>query len=463
VSETTQRHSEVELRLSDLQAQIDGLSDTLQQWRLTQDDAQPVEVRLSQLTEQCARIVEQWRETDVRHNEIVTSLEERLSAWGAIENRLQQDSGERIKELERTIEHEWLALRQLHEEPVKQLREQAATLGETCAAAANLALRGFERAESRFVALEQDLQGRMNQLTRDFQAAIAELHSGAPARPQPAPREPLSAFPLDSVMRIHEELREAGDAAPTDAPALPGPAAPSVPPTSRPMALLPEAAESLAARVESLEAKLAEARAGGTRWRSSPAIGLLILALVAAGAFAVWMQRRVENRLNDAAARVAEAERQRESEAQVANSRFAATREEAGRQVAEARQTALQAQIVGNVLAAPDVIRYNLDGTADAPRAYARVMFSRSRGIVFSASRLPQPPARSAYQFWLLTNSGPVSAGLLTPDAAGRVTFMIDTPADLPRRVIGASVTTEPAGGRPQPSGKTLLAQRSTP
>ncbi len=232
------RHtSDVDLRLSDLQTQIDSLSLTLQQWRQMQDDSEPVEQRLAQLTEQCARIVDRWRQTDEQHSEIVASLEERLSEWGALENRLEQNSGERIKELQRTIEHEWQALRQLHEEPVKQLREQAATLGETCAAAANLALRGFERAENRIGALEQDLQSRMTQLSQDVQAAIGMLQSGAHGQAVPPRREPLAAFPLDSVMRIHEELRESDHDSGVSSPALQGATAPGVALPSRPVAL----------------------------------------------------------------------------------------------------------------------------------------------------------------------------------------------------------------------------------
>jgi anti-sigma-K factor RskA len=451
--------SDVDVRLSDLQTQIDSLSLTLQQWRQTQDDSEPVEQRLAQLTEQCARIVDRWRQTDEQHSEIVASLEERISEWGALENRLQQDSGARIKELERTIEHEWQALRQLHEEPVKQLREQAATLGETCAAAANLALRGFERAESRIGALEQDLQSRMTQLSQDLHTAISMLQSGAPVQALPPRREPVAAFPLDSVMRIHEELRESDDGSELSSPALEGATAtaPGVALPTRPVALLPEAAESLAARMESLEAKIAAAPAPAAWWRSPSAIGLLVLLLAAAGAFAVWIQGRVENRLNDADARVAAADRQREAATQLANNRLAATREEAGRQVAEARQTAFHAQIVGNVLASPDVVRYDLNGTGAAPRAYAKVMWSRSRGLVFSASRLPALKAGTTYQFWLNTASGPFSAGLLTPDSSGRVTFVTDTPGDVPRPVVGALVTLEPSGGRPRPSGTPVL------
>ena len=451
----------VELRLSELQIQIDSLSVTLQQWRRMQEHAQPMEQRLAQLTEQCARIVERWRETDERHHEAVAGLEARLGQWGDIESRLQQDSGERIRALERTIEHEWQSLRQLHEEPAKQLREQAAILGETCVAAANLALRGFERAESRFAALEQDLQGRMTQLSRDVQSAVAQLQATAGGRAPLAGSVP--AFPLESVMRIHEGLRESDDAA---APAAEGHKDDNAT-ASRAQPLLPDAAESLASRMESLERVVGDGRgqrmeAGGAWWQSHPAgaaLAALVLVIAGAGGFAFWVQQRVDATLSDAAARVAAADRQRDAEADASARRLAATRETAERQLAEARQTALQAQVVGNVLAAPDLVRYSLSGTESAPRAYAQVLWSRSRGLVLSASRLPPAPPRSAYQFWLLTTGLPISAGVLEPDPVGRVTFATDVPAIVPRPVIGAAITLEPLGGSAQPFGAAVLSR----
>ena len=130
---------------------------------IMRDDGEvlPMEQRLSALTERCAEILNRWSDNDQRHADAIKQLESKLNDWNAIEQRLEQDSLQRIREFEGTIEHEWSQLRQLHAEPVKQLREQTATLGETCVAAANLALRGFERAESRFAALEADLQERL--------------------------------------------------------------------------------------------------------------------------------------------------------------------------------------------------------------------------------------------------------------------------------------------------------------
>jgi hypothetical protein len=257
-------------------------------------------------------------------------------------------------------------------------------------------------------------------------------------------------------MRIHEELRDSDDTA-HSARTLPDAAPPAAPVSPKQAAFLPERSESLAARMQSLEEKVAAAPSNTSWWRSYPAAGLLIGLVVVGGAFASWIQGRVENRLAQADARVAAADRQRETASQLASNQIAATRAEAVKQVAEARNTAMQAQLVGNVLAAPDVLRYDLNGTAAASRANAKVTFSRTRGLLFSASRLPQLKAGTTYQLWLITGSGPFNAGLFTPDASGRATFMTDTPGNVPRRVTGAFVTLEPSGGGPQPSGTTIL------
>ena len=49
-----------------------------------------------------------------------------------------------------------------------------------------------------------------------------------------------------------------------------------------------------------------------------------------------------------------------------------------------------------------------------APHASARAFWSRSRGLVFTASNLPAPPPGRAYQLWVLTaQPAPISAGML--------------------------------------------------
>ena len=174
---------------------------------------------------------------------------------------------------------------------------------------------------------------------------------------------------------------------------------------------------------------------------------------------AIGLQRRVDARLTEAAAKVTAAQQQAEAAAQVANQKVAATRENADRKIAEAEQTARNAQTVSDVLAAPDLVRFNVTSGATTPRAYAQMLWSRSRGLVFSGSRVPAAPAGTTYQAWLLTATEPVSAGLFVPDQAGRVMMVIQDPPRVPRPVIGVAVTLEPTGGRPAPSGPTLLAR----
>jgi anti-sigma-K factor RskA len=127
------------------------------------------------------------------------------------------------------------------------------------------------------------------------------------------------------------------------------------------------------------------------------------------------------------------------------------------RQVAEVRRTALEAQTLAAVLAAPDLARIDLAGQPAAPAASARAFWSRSRGLVFTASNLPAPPPGRAYQLWVLTaQPAPISAGMLRPDANGRVSARFDTPPDLPTPVAMA-VTLEPEGGVPAPTGDKYL------
>jgi anti-sigma-K factor RskA len=461
-----QQGPDLEQRLSKLEAQLDRFSLTLHQWQQTQSHLQPMESRLSQLLEQSNDILDRWTATDQRHAHAVGEVESRLNDWNAIETRLGQDATARIREFEQTLQHELSALRQMHEEPVKQLRDHAASLGEICTAATS-SVTGLERAESRFSALEGDLHLRLNELARGLQMVVAELRGGTDHRAASLPGT-APAWPLEDVVRLHDDLRrsaEGRDDSPSanrDSSASERAGASSTP------RQLPEAAVALAGRVESLEQALtvgreevARAADRSERQRRSWYVAYAILALgvVGAGALAFGLQRRVDTKLNEAAARATAAERQAEAAAQAANQRVAATREDADRKIAEAGQTARNAQTVSDVLAAPDLVRFNVSSGATTPRAYAQMLWSRSRGLVFSGSRVPAAPAGTTYQAWLLTSAEPVSAGLFVPDAAGRVMLVAEDPPKVPRPVTGVAVTLEPAGGRAAPSGPTLMAR----
>jgi anti-sigma-K factor RskA len=125
-------------------------------------------------------------------------------------------------------------------------------------------------------------------------------------------------------------------------------------------------------------------------------------------------------------------------------------------QLAEVRRTASEAQSSVAVLSAPDTARVELAGQTVAPQASGRVFWSRSRGLVFTASNLPALPAGRTYQLWVVTAQAPVSAGLLKPDANGSVNAVFTVPGNIPSATAMA-VTIEPEGGMPGPTGAMYL------
>jgi anti-sigma-K factor RskA len=141
-------------------------------------------------------------------------------------------------------------------------------------------------------------------------------------------------------------------------------------------------------------------------------------------------------------------------EAQLSDARARA--DAADQRMAAAQRTATGAQSAVAVLTAPDVARVDLAGQAPAPTASARAFWSRSRGMVFTASNLPPLAPGRTYQLWVVTARAPLSAGLLTPDARGSVSETFSTPPDIPPPVALA-VTLEPAGGVPAPTGDKYL------
>jgi anti-sigma-K factor RskA len=83
-------------------------------------------------------------------------------------------------------------------------------------------------------------------------------------------------------------------------------------------------------------------------------------------------------------------------------------------------------------------------------------LWSRSRGLVFTAANLPPAPAGKAYQVWVVTAQMPISAGLLATDLAGAGTQYYMTPPDI-APPVAVAVTLEPAGGVPSPTGERYL------
>ena len=100
----------------------------------------------------------------------------------------------------------------------------------------------------------------------------------------------------------------------------------------------------------------------------------------------------------------------------------------------------------------------NLSGQGVTPQAGARVFWDPdNRRWLFFVSNL-QPVSRDkTYQLWFVPKTGnPVSAGIFNTNADGSATLEVSVPPGI-GELKAAAVTTEPAGGLPQPSGSFVL------
>jgi hypothetical protein len=369
-----------------------------------------------------------------------------------IEGPAPRDVDQRIRLLEETLDREAIALRRLHEEPLKQLQAHAAALKDICAAAAT-SVNGLDQAESRLAEMQADVHQHLTDLSHTLQAVVADLRAGATTALAAA--GPSAAWPLERIVHLHDELRRANDRDGGTTGAAAGAATPyeqpvggdaTAPSENRAARLLLQPASA-----DGSEAAMAESRRERRAW----IIGGVLAA--AAVVLLVALERRIETRLNEAGERVTSAERQATAASQLANQQVVAAREEANRQIAAARDSAQRAETVGAILTAPDLIRFSLTSGASVDRSSAQLLWSRTRGLVLSASRLPAAPPETIYQLWLKTSAEAISAGVFVPDSSGRATLVTDAPPRVPGPVVGAEVTVEPAGGRTTPSGRTLL------
>ena len=411
-----------------LQWQVERLS------QVTEGNVQQVEQRLTVMADQYAENLKRWAITAERHSRTVTQLESYVSEWKDANSRIQQDTFQRLRELETTIQHEWDALRKIHEQPVKELREQAASLTEVCIATANVAQKGFARAEARLASFEDDVHVVLGEFGRDLQSLVTEMKA---RHEQPARLDNGAApWPLDDVTRLHSQLRDSGEVV------RPG--------SGR--GLFDQSGASAARELPS--AATSDVEASATRgeqqiprnWRFA-VIGLG-LAVILAGAFGWYLQSQVRA----AAARAQQAELESQRAAAESMRQAAVAREEAAREIASARAMATRAELIGNVLAAPDLIRYNLSGSGAAT---GQALWSRTRALVFSGSRIPAL-ASGTYQVWLLTRLAPVKASTFMPDADGTIT-VVEQSLIVPRAVVGVMVTAEPTDGVETPSGEPIL------
>jgi anti-sigma-K factor RskA len=464
------REASTEPRPSELHLQFEQVSVALQHLRHTQDSLQDLEKRLSDMTRECAAILERWASSDEKHATAVAELHGRLSEWNDIERRLLNESTSRIHQFERSLQHEWQAIRHSHEEPMRQLDVQTTRIAETCLTAVTQALRGFDQAESRLTAIEQELYREIGVLTREVRDALAELRLSTPQL-APGARQPWS---LDNVVRLHNELRAEGDAAPAFAGAgVSGSYGVATMPNRSALALAgvaPIDAEATPSDGATIDRSVQSPASGLTAppvvldspdvpvWRRTPVIAAAVMAVILGG-FGVYLETELQTGLKDAAARAEAAERGATEARAQAQREIGAAQRSAEAKLEAARQVAQSAQTLATITAATDLKRFDL--AARDPGVTAQVLFSRSTGVALSATRLPAAPPGQTWQLWLVSPGRATSVGTVTADA-DRTSAVFESPANLPRAVIRAMLTLEPAGGSSQPTGSAYALSALT-
>jgi anti-sigma-K factor RskA len=215
----------------------------------------------------------------------------------------------------------------------------------------------------------------------------------------------------------------------------------AVPQVSPPASLRATILDRAAPGAASSDAANAAAPVTVVRERRGLPAWLQVAAMLVLGAGVFLYAQRMQTRVSNLEARLAQAQ------TQVAS---------ADRLTAELRTVAFRAQSAMGVFAAPDVARIDLAGQPVAVSARARALWSRQRGMVFTVANLPPLPTGRIYQVWVVTAQAPVSAGLLTPDASGGGSVYFETPVDI-LPPVAVAVTLEPAGGVPAPTGERYL------
>ena len=339
---------ELEQRLSNLQSQVERL------WRKAETSVPPIEQRLAAMADQYAEYLKRWAATVERHTNAVSQLEAYASEWKDASTRVRQETADRLQELETTIEREWDTLKKMQEEPIRELREQAESLTQVSLAMANASQQGVERAEARFAAFETEVHIRLTELTRELTTALAEMKARLDR--QPASRDAVLAVVAgrgDAAARAASRRHTATGQFPhtIDHDSVTGPrelpAAAAVDSTDR---------RAVGAHPDRRPARCRPVGTGRLPEKWVAAAALLGLAVVVAGVFG-W---RLQGQIKAATDRAAIAEKKADVAVSDGFRQAEAAREEAAKQTADAREMAGRLQRIGNVMAAPDLIRFNL-------------------------------------------------------------------------------------------------------
>ncbi len=123
------------------------------------------------------------------------------------------------------------------------------------------------------------------------------------------------------------------------------------------------------------------------------------------------------------------------------------------------QQANARAQMVMDLLSAPDAQHVMLTAAKSKPAPMAKTVYMASKGaLLMQASNLDPLPGNKTYELWVIPMKGaPMPAGMFRPDAAGNASVVMpDMPKGIEAKAFG--VTIENAGGSTTPTMPIVLA-----
>jgi hypothetical protein len=405
------------LEFDQLHSIVRHLLETHQQMHRTQE-------RLDQTTGECEAIMGRWSRLDEQHARALADIEHSAARVQRLEQRLQQGG-------------------------------TAEAGGDSPGPATSFTalLNAFERVEGRLAAREQELARWMADAQREIREATKQLRGAGPLPDQEAP------WPLDNVLRLHHQLREQpGNGQSADRRTLD---------TTNDEGLVSTRSANGAAGVEHPPVEPSPPDSGSPDVENRPAVasavrrpwvwaGAAIVAIALAATYVGVSVRRVGT---DAALRAEAAEKQVLTAQQESRRELEALRNAATRETSLIREAAAKAKVTADILIAPDLLRFDLVGQPNLTRARGQALISRSRGLVFTASRLPPPPPGSVYEIWLLTTVSPIRLDAIEPDELGRVSYTSEKIPAVSGRIVGLVVSRAAPGNHELSSAEICLAK----
>jgi anti-sigma-K factor RskA len=132
-------------------------------------------------------------------------------------------------------------------------------------------------------------------------------------------------------------------------------------------------------------------------------------------------------------------------------------------EVNQIRKDLVEAKDITAILGKPGMQFVDLEGVEPNAQAFGKVVHDPELGAaVVHMYRLPKTPEGMEYQLWVMREGKPTSAGLFSVSDDGRGILELHNFPD-PSSIASYSVTIEPEGGQPTPTGMIYLTGPESP